>query len=122
MSEQKRGGGGFLFGLLVGGLIGGAIAILLAPKLGADAMKAVRAKGAAFTGPTPSPAPSSGQMATGGMMEVAEDVRDIIREAVEEAREVLRDAMAQGREARERTQAELQREYEQVRQNPPAQG
>lgn len=115
MAKEKR-GGGFFFGLVVGGLIGGAIAILLAPKLGADPLKTVRAKGAEFAEKASGP---SSQAAQGGMLEVAEDVRDIIREAVEEAREVLRDAMAQGREARERTQAELQQEFEQVRQNPP---
>lgn len=108
MDERK--GGGFLFGLFMGLLLGAAIGLLLAPKLGPDPVRTLRAKGDELR--------QKGEQALsgeGGVREVAEDVRNIIREAVEEAREVLREAMAQGREARERAQAELQQEFEQVR-------
>jgi len=42
--EERRDGIGFIFGLMVGALVGASIAVILAPQSGAEAREALRSK------------------------------------------------------------------------------
>ncbi len=115
MSEQDN-GGGFFSGLVIGGLIGAAVGLLLAPRPGTETVRVIREKGTELRSKGEQIFTDDGH----NFREIAEDVREIVREAVEEAREVIKDAVDQGREARDKATIELQHQFDQTRNGPPS--
>lgn len=119
MAREDKGGPGFLFGLLVGGALGAAAGMLLAPRPGsevrgqlADQAELVRARRlGAFDD-------QLGELRTN-----LNEVRDIMREAMAEGREVLREAIEEGKRASARAQEELREQYrENIKPEPPETG
>ena len=102
-------------GLLVGGVVGFALGILLAPRRGAETREQLIEQ--------------AGDVMNQGMgaqvasvREVIQEGRDILREVLAEGKEVLKEAMEEGRHASARTEAELRREYEQATGHEPETG
>jgi gas vesicle protein len=105
--SDKGGGSGFLFGAVIGGLVGAAAGMLLAPRPGkemrgqlADQAELVRSRRLnAF----------DDQISE--LRQNLTEVRDIVREAMAEGREILKEAMDEGKRASARAQDELKEQY-----------
>ncbi|MBI4498579.1 MAG: YtxH domain-containing protein [Chloroflexi bacterium] len=113
-APRSDGRPGFWSGMVIGGAIGTAVGLLLAPRPGAE----TREQLLGATGAWRSRADTlmaqglDEQMAT--LRETFEEVREILREAVAEGREVLREAIEEGRQASARTAEELRHRYQQA--------
>ncbi len=111
MSEQDNGGGGFFSGLVIGGLIGSAIGLLLAPRAGEETVRMVKEKSTELR--------AKGQEMlneeTGALREVAGEFQEILKEAVDEAREVLKEALKEGRQASAPATEDLQSRFQEAR-------
>ncbi len=112
---EKDETGPFFAGLIIGGFIGAAIGILMAPRAGREVLEQVRSRGGEWA------ARGREQLEeqTQTIREALEEVREILRETVEEGREVLKEAVAEGRQALDREQQDLQRRFESAREGRP---
>lgn len=95
--------GSFLTGLVLGGALGAALAILLAPRPGQETRQDLRIRGIDLK-----------ERAVG----LAEEVAGKGRVAVEEQRDRLQQAIAEGKEAAAKTTSELMSRYEKAKQHP----
>jgi len=98
--------GSFLIGLAVGGILGGALAVILAPRPGEEIRGELRTRGIELR-----------ERAT----DVADQIRERGRVAMEEQRGRLQQAIAEGKEAAAKTRSELLGRYEQAKgqEQPP---
>ena len=114
MSEQNSGGGGFFSGFVIGGIIGAAVGLLMAPKAGQDTLEEIRtrsdewrARGREFMDDE-----------SGSLRETVADLKEILRETVQEARDVLKEAVEEGKAASIQATQELQQRFQEARKGP----
>jgi gas vesicle protein len=93
---QDNGGGGFFAGLMLGGLIGGALALLFAPRPGEETQRMIREKG----------------------VELKARMADMSTEDVKRA---VKDAIEEGKATASRTKEEMRGKFEQGKTEPPTQ-
>lgn len=94
-------------GFFVGGMVGVALGILLAPRPGAETRARLMEQAA--------DAMERGMSGdASNLWETFDEVREILREAIAEGREVIREAVAEGRQASARTEDELRHRYGQA--------
>ena len=110
MSERDS-GSGFFTGLFLGGLVGAALGLLLAPRPGQETLEQIKEKGAAWR--------EGGEdfleEETTALRVALDDIRESLRETIEEGKEVLREIVEEGKEATAKATAELQAQYEAAR-------
>ncbi len=92
--------GSFLIGLTIGGTLGGALALILAPRPGGEIREQLRERGIEIK-------ERAGQM--------AEQVRERSRLAVEEQRTRFQQAVSEGKEAAAKRRADLMSRYERAK-------
>ena len=90
----------FLIGLTLGGVIGGILAIGLAPSPGGEFRDQLRTRGVELR-----------EMAAS----VADQVKEISRTAVDEQRNRFQQAVAEGRDAEAKKRSEMLTKYEQAK-------
>lgn len=92
--------GSFLIGLTIGGALGGALALILAPRPGEEFREQLRERGIDIK-------ERASQM--------AEQVKELSRQAVEEQRARFQQAINEGKEAAAKTRADLLSRYERAK-------
>ena len=114
MSERDD-SGPFFAGVIIGGFIGAAIGLLLAPRPGREVLDELRTRGSEWA------ARGREQLEeqTASLREALEEVREILRETVEEAKEAVREAVSEGRQASSREREDLENRFESAREGRP---
>lgn len=116
--NEKDDTGPFFAGLIIGGFIGAAIGVLMAPRVGREVIDEVRTRGGEWA------ARGREQLEeqTATIRDALDEVKEILRETVEEGREVLREAVSEARQATSREAQELQNRFESAREGRPPEG
>ena len=115
MSEQDS-GGGFFTGFVIGGLIGAAVGVLLAPKSGQETVEEIRTRGSEWRARSKELLDDE----SGTLKETVADLKEILRETVQEAREVLKEAVEEGKAASAQAAQDLQQRFQEAREGPRA--
>lgn len=102
MSKQSS-GPGFLTGFVVGGLIGTAVGLLLAPKSGKETRESLREQGFVL----PANFDDFIETAKGA----TSDITGSVMQAVESKKAQVQEAIAHGKEAANETRQTLEREF-----------
>lgn len=118
MAEKDEAGPAFFAGLLIGGFIGAAVGVLMAPRAGREMLDEVRTRGGEWA------ARGREQLEeqTQTIRDALEEVREILRETVEEGKEVLREAVADARQATNREVEDLKNRFESAKEGRPPEG
>ncbi len=126
MSRNNR-GPGFFMGVVIGGLVGGAVGILMASRASEETKRQWMEKGSEFMSSADMLAnqaksrmdevvsQAKSTMGDQSLGETLEDIREIIREAAAEAKELAQDAMEQGKDASAKAKSDLHNRFEQSR-------
>jgi len=114
-------------GVMIGGLVGGAVSILIVSRASEETKQQWKEKGNElmssadmFANQAKSKVDevvSQAKITMGdqSLRETLEDIREIIKEAAAEAKELAQDAVQQGKDASSKTKADLQNRFEQSR-------
>ena len=116
--NDKDEGGPFFAGLIIGGFIGAAIGLLLAPRAGQDTLRDLRDRSSELTAKGREQLEE--QAAT--IREALDEVKEILRETVEEGKEVIREAISEGRQAISQEEKDLRNRFESAREGRPPEG
>lgn len=113
---RQDGGGGFFTGLVLGGMVGAAVGLLLAPRRGEETLEQIRVKSAELR--------DRGrefiEEESGTLREAVDEMREMLREAVSEGRSAFREAVAEGRDASTRTAEDLVHRFDEARESRPS--
>jgi len=101
--NEARSGGGFLSGLLIGGLLGAGVALLLAPKSGQETRDELMGRSSEIRA-------RASELADRAR-ESADELVTRGRSALEDTTSVVRDAYTQGRQTATEQTEELQRRF-----------